>query len=635
MLPSSSCASDDRTPMPRRCPRPFGASRQDDSYFLAQMDDAASFAGSLTTEDTSSHSRDISPARKRSVEASPARGITLAQQELVSRALTPEMHAQGRHSPSSRSSVNNDPPTDRQQRDPPVQAYDLQMPSRTGYVSQTPSSLPETLPSPNSLPRVPISNPSTMPEDALGGNFPLVMPTVPLPAVAQRKPFTDQGRRVGRLRIMFCGDSGAGKTKLLQTIITCPDIVFTEDVSAIVPGSPVTEIIEVRASTQPYPSWKLLSSATHPVGDDVVMERNLTLLDTPGFYALSQDANDATGTVLAHLEACLQETCGILRGAAGHLADDELIDLVASSSSTGLSLVDAIIYCIANELTEIDLDYIHRLAGFSTVMPVITKADWRDEDTLQELVAKTRVQLQQIGLPFFTRLDGTDKTPLLVSCIDTETDASLMMTHGYSFDHGQSDLAELCATIFHDDSPARLRHLAARKFLDWRTAKLSQMALRGITQEQESGLLLLPSPDFTMTRVAEHNRREDKRSRLRLSAWTERMRTSYTLARPNGERVPPNPAASEKSAAWIMSRLNDFVEHDQRNNGTPSTASDKRRQLIHAQEASDVDVRDPFGLIRLRERWNRRIKRTVSLLVELSCGVGLLSICFSLVRSVA
>jgi hypothetical protein len=142
----------------------------------------------------------------------------------------------------------------------------------------------------------------------------LIMPSIKMPS---RRPFTDEGKRMGRLKVLIAGDSGVGKTSLIKAIVqSCEHIVhvdpITPSASSLTRSLPTTigaasagrpkgsrrqpskessgtsQITEIYASTKPYPEWwsevddfRILRRRKS-LGD-AVLDRNLCFVDTPGY----------------------------------------------------------------------------------------------------------------------------------------------------------------------------------------------------------------------------------------------------------------------------------------------------------------------------------------------------------------
>jgi len=162
----------------------------------------------------------------------------------------------------------------------------------------------------------------------------LVMPSIRMPS---RRPFTEKGKYMGRLKVLIAGDTGellnseirgitlttigTGKTSLIKAIVqTCEDIVhvdplITNPSSTSVPQSrkssrsksrsgstdlqATTDITEIYASTRAYPAWwsdleeSRVLRRRKSMGDSV-LERNLCFVDTPGY-------GDKTSVGILHL----------------------------------------------------------------------------------------------------------------------------------------------------------------------------------------------------------------------------------------------------------------------------------------------------------------------------------------------
>lgn len=536
---------------------------------------------------------------------------TQAQQELVSRALSPQLNATHLSNPCLTSLVDARLALNMTLAQISRVNSESVLSSRPG----TPLSVPSLLP----IQSISSSNPEDSQSQSPGPI--LVMPSIHL---TPQKSYTDIGRQIGKLRIAFCGDSGSGKTTLLRTIASCcPEVVHFENAQGSEPGRPTTEINEVRASTQPYPSWKLLP-AVERADNRTVIERNLCLVDTPG-YALSAEADDAISPILRYVEGQFEKINEVLRDTL-HLSDEDFLNLVAAPQG-GLTQIDAAIYCTTKPLSDTDMTFIHKLTSFTTVIPVITKADVHGPET-NSLRSSVRNQLEAINFPFFEpSLPQLVTQPFLVSCTDAEMEASVMMEEHYTPKLFTPELETLTRTLFHDAHPARLRHHAAQKFLAWKSKRLQEQSLIHLP---ESDLALLPSADFTISRIAEHTRQEDKKTRLRIAAWASEMRnTSLALAastHPTNTTSPhPVPAQfnlDEKSADWLIARMNDYIEEERR--GGAGVVGSRRVGENHHHLKNEAD---PLGLIRLCERWSRRTRRAFKWLCDVSftsCGLYLL-----------
>lgn len=134
----------------------------------------------------------------------------------------------------------------------------------------------------------------------------LIMPSIKMPS---RRPFTERGKSLGRLKVLIAGDSGIGKTSLVKAIVqSCEHIVHVDPItpspasSVVRPASSrrgsrrhmsrselgTTQITEIFASTKPYPEWwsdlddSRILKRRKSLGD-TVLDRNICFVDTPGY----------------------------------------------------------------------------------------------------------------------------------------------------------------------------------------------------------------------------------------------------------------------------------------------------------------------------------------------------------------
>lgn len=205
------------------------------------------------------------------------------------------------------------------------------------------SSEDEDVPADNTL--VESEPPSSVPQ--------LVMPSISMPT---RRPFTERGKRIPRLKIMLAGPSGVGKTSLVKSMVQiCEDIVHVDPITYIQPTSasadrhtshPRTrEICETNVSTRSCPSW--WSEVEQGRGlrrrksmGESVLERNLCFIDTPGWDMSGpndqDNIDDATSFVFEYIEDALRRNT-----LPGDMSDADLLTLL---SGGGGFQVDAILY---------------------------------------------------------------------------------------------------------------------------------------------------------------------------------------------------------------------------------------------------------------------------------------------------
>lgn len=188
----------------------------------------------------------------------------------------------------------------------------------------------------------------------------LIMPSIAMPT---RRPFTERGKRIGRLKVLVAGPAGVGKTSLIKSIMrSCEDIVHVDPPSSTDPSprhslsrkrnpcastnyQRTMRITDIYASTKAYPAWwsEVDDSRTlrrRKSMGDVVLERNLCFIDTPGWDAqgavTSDHADEALDDVVDYLEDLFRR-----QAALGTLTDSELLGLFVGG---GGIQVDAVLY---------------------------------------------------------------------------------------------------------------------------------------------------------------------------------------------------------------------------------------------------------------------------------------------------
>ncbi|KAJ9622477.1 hypothetical protein H2203_006701 [Taxawa tesnikishii (nom. ined.)] len=189
----------------------------------------------------------------------------------------------------------------------------------------------------------------------------LVMPSIAMPS---RRPFTGRGKRMGRLKVLVAGQAGVGKTSLIKSILrSCEDIVHVDPVgtsaSSILAHSPrrsrsqsdreayekTCQITEFNASTKAYPSWWMEMEESRILKrrksmGDVVLERNICFVDTPGWsqgeFSKEDDIQEGTAHVATYIEGLCRRNAAL-----GTLSDSDLLQML---SGGGGCQVDAVLY---------------------------------------------------------------------------------------------------------------------------------------------------------------------------------------------------------------------------------------------------------------------------------------------------
>ncbi|KAK0985636.1 hypothetical protein LTR54_013713 [Friedmanniomyces endolithicus] len=320
----------------------------------------------------------------------------------------------------------------------------------------------------------------------------LVMPSISVPA---RRPFTDRGKRMGRLKVMVVGQKGVGKTSLIQSIIrSCEDIVHVDPTSGshlLMPRrggdySLCPNMAEINASTRPYPPWwtdfesRRMLLRRKSVGDGV-LERNVCFIDTPAV-----DDEENARQMLEYLMGAMQRTASLEK-----MTDSELINVL---SGEGGVQIDVVLWVFAashlsgsgETLEGKERELFETMCKCTNVVPLIGHADSVPESDIDTRRQQVIDMIEECGQECFALSDAAMEpgpkdgqqhaTPLAISSAlgdDAETiDASILMSSQYMQPLVPSELGYLVEHLLDPDNIARMRHISATKFLLWRQQNL-------------------------------------------------------------------------------------------------------------------------------------------------------------------
>ncbi|SPQ26012.1 30de8b82-2b4c-4040-ad6f-c99934bba539 [Thermothielavioides terrestris] len=336
----------------------------------------------------------------------------------------------------------------------------------------------------------------------------LIMPSIKMPS---RRPFTDEGKRMGRLKVLIAGDSGVGKTSLIKAIVqSCEHIVhvdpITPSASSLTRSLPTTigaasagrpkgsrrqpskessgtsQITEIYASTKPYPEWwsevddfRILRRRKS-LGD-AVLDRNLCFVDTPG-YGSGSSAMDTITPVAQYIEAHLQ------RISSNVLSDGDLLNLLGGEGGV---LVDAVFYLVSNRLRPVDVEYLRQLSPLTNIIILLAQTDLMSSEQVAASKNQILSQLKEADIRLFSFSIPSSNSPATsdsdkpgIYAISSATgsdhdtmDASLLMSPDYVQPLIPSELATLVEQVFSSNGVSWLRHSVARKYVQWRKSALS------------------------------------------------------------------------------------------------------------------------------------------------------------------
>ncbi|KAF7593172.1 hypothetical protein BBP40_011885 [Aspergillus hancockii] len=353
----------------------------------------------------------------------------------------------------------------------------------------------------------------------------LVMPSIRMPS---RRPFTDRGKSLGRLKVLIAG---------------------------------APAVTEIYASTKPYPAWwsDLEDSRVlrrRKSTGDIVLERNICFVDT---QAYSSECAAQTDAILQYIHQQLLRATTSL-----HSSNHDFQNLLAGN---GGAQVDAVIYLISEETLTTDIESIQKLCDWTNVIPVISKSDTLTPDQVSALKFTFHMQAQDanikpflFGDSFLRETDGLNaQCPLAVSSAKSDDDeimdASTLMSPDYVQPLAASELAFLVQTLFDRENIAWIRHSAAKKLSVqqqgqpyWQHNSLHN-GIIPVTQALRGSV-----PSYTVARISDYTRHEERLAQVQLAKWASDLQQSL-----QNERERYSAMARGERAVWLTERLEECV----------------------------------------------------------------------------
>ncbi|EAW14687.1 uncharacterized protein ACLA_000980 [Aspergillus clavatus NRRL 1] len=415
----------------------------------------------------------------------------------------------------------------------------------------------------------------------------LIMPSIRMPS---RRPFTGRGKAMGRFKVLVAGACGSGKTSLIKSIVqVCDDIVHVDSFPSPASWKNLSRsntqtspaiASEIYASTKPYPPWwsDLEDSRVlrrRKSNGDVVLERNICFVDT---LPNSLSRVGQTDAIVHYMQQQL------LRATTA--VDSSKADFQNLLAGNGGAQVDAVLYLISEDTLATDIECIGKLCEWTNVIPLIGKSDLMTPRQVSALKSSFREKAEAASIKVFLfgNATGADKPafdlPFAVSSAKTDDDeimdASTLMSPDYVHPLMPSELSLLIQKMFDHDNMAWIRHSAARKLVQqrhdqpqhWEIAPrpsspfggqsaMSRSAFSVLSASSVDGVTSLPSgryPSYTMARISDYTRHEEKIAQVQLAKWASELQRSL-----QNERERYATLARGERAVWLTERLGECV----------------------------------------------------------------------------
>lgn len=294
-----------------------------------------------------------------------------------------------------------------------------------------------------------------------------------------------------------------------------------------------------------------------------------------------------------------------------------------------------------SEIKPADLNFIRKLSAFTNVIPLIAKADLMSPEAAQALKQSIKDELNAADIrpSLFTPDDNTTSPPYTVSSISADDDenmeASLLMSPDYVQPLLASDLSILVHRVFHGEEIRWLRHLAARKAVDFRRRagslssplQFSHSPLKshfypGQLSTEPRSFISSPSSSREMVShpnagnsyfhamTADHTQREERYAQIKLAKWAGDLQRCLQSERARFEAL-----SRGERAVWLTERLGECVKDGSlvaidgavAAKTPPQDSATARIGLTQPTVSNGVlNPRDPLGLIRWNDILTRR-----------------------------
>ncbi|CDH49770.1 hypothetical protein RO3G_12633 [Lichtheimia corymbifera JMRC:FSU:9682] len=365
---------------------------------------------------------------------------------------------------------------------------------------------------------------------------------------------------IGHLRVIVCGDSGIGKTAMIQALTMLPEITACEVATDVECSNPsfMTNFLETDeekeeeydeassfakdeiglniqetfASTMTAPFWSRdnQQQQQQQPNDHQIFIKNICLVDTPG-YGACIDAQSVITSVASYIERQFQKTSNMLNPMYPNTPE---VTRLVHNPYGAHTHVDACIYVVLDRFKRVDIEYMRAIHHLCNVIPVIIKHDQLTQDQENELKKDVLRELDENGIETFT----TSCNPFILP--DT--------TH----------VDDLRDALFYSHIE-HLRRSTATKFVTWRA---SQIMISSSTMSSTLTASTLTSAE-TVDRMHALRTRHEQNMNLYISRYVSEKRKTMERDMFERERALKNELASverRKRAELLVNELNQLFQ---------------------------------------------------------------------------